>query len=212
EVGNDILFVENLSKPGVFKNLTFSVNKNDKIAFLAENSVIITSLFNILAGKDTNYTGKFKWGITTSTGFLPQENKEYFNKELSLVDWLRQYSKEDQTESFIRGWLGRMLFSGEESLKKCNVLSGGEKVRCMFAKLMLESPNVLVLEDPTNHLDLESITALNEGMTSYKGNILFSSHDAELLETVANRIISFEKDGTIIDKMISYEEFLDSKE
>ena len=212
EVGNDILFVENLSKPGLFENLTFSVNKNDKIAFLAENSVIITALFNILAGKDTEYTGKFKWGITTSTGFLPQENKEYFNKDLSLIDWLRQYSEEDQTESFIRGWLGRMLFSGEESLKKCNVLSGGEKVRCMFAKLMLEAPNILVLEDPTNHLDLESITALNEGMKAYKGNILFSSHDAELLETVANRIISFEKNGTILDRMTTYEEFLESKE
>ena len=163
EVGNDILFVEKLSKPGVFENLTFTVNKNDKIAFLAENSVIITTLFNILSGKDTDYTGKFKWGITTSVGYLPQENKEYFDKDLSLIDWLRQYSEEDQTESFIRGWLGRMLFSGEESLKKCNVLSGGEKVRCMFAKLMLEVPNILVLEDPTNHLDLESITALNEG-------------------------------------------------
>lgn len=212
EVGNNILFVEKLSKPGLFENLTFSVNKNDKIAFLAENSMIITSLFNILSGKDTDYTGKFKWGITTSVGFLPQDNKEYFDKDYSLIDWLRQYSKEDQTESFIRGWLGRMLFSGEESLKKCNVLSGGEKVRCMFAKLMLECPNVLMLEDPTNHLDLESITALNEGLTAYKGNILFSSHDAELLETVANRIISFRKDGTIIDKMTTYEEFLDSFE
>lgn len=212
EVGNDILFVEKLSKPGLFENLTFSVNKNDKIAFLAENSMIITTLFNILSGKDKDYTGKFKWGITTSVGFLPQDNKEYFDKECSLIDWLRQYSKEDQTESFIRGWLGRMLFSGEESLKKCNVLSGGEKVRCMFAKLMLECPNILMLEDPTNHLDLESITALNEGLTAYKGNILFSSHDAELLETVANRIISFRKDGTIIDKMTTYEEFLNSFE
>ncbi len=174
--------------------------------------MIITTLFNILSGKDKDYTGKFKWGITTSVGFLPQDNKEYFDKECSLIDWLRQYSKEDQTESFIRGWLGRMLFSGEESLKKCNVLSGGEKVRCMFAKLMLECPNILMLEDPTNHLDLESITALNEGLTAYKGNILFSSHDAELLETVANRIISFRKDGTIIDKMTTYEEFLDSFE
>ena len=209
EVGNDILFVEKLSKPGLFENLTFSVNKNDKIAFLAENSMIITTLFNILSGKDTDYTGKFKWGITTSVGFLPQDNKEYFEKSLSLIDWLRQYSEEDQTESFIRGWLGRMLFSGEESLKKCNVLSGGEKVRCMFAKLMLECPNILMLEDPTNHLDLESITALNEGMTNYKGNILFSSHDAELLETVANRIIMFNKDGSIIDKMSTYEEFLE---
>ena len=212
EVGNDILFVEKLSKPGVFENLTFTVNKNDKIAFLAENSVVITTLFNILSGKDTDYTGKFKWGITTSVGYLPQDNKEYFDKDLSLIDWLRQYSEEDQTESFIRGWLGRMLFSGEESLKKCNVLSGGEKVRCMFAKLMLESPNILMLEDPTNHLDLESITALNEGMINYKGNILFSSHDAELLETVANRIISFNKDGSIVDRMMNYEEFLEKFE
>ena len=209
EVGNDILFVENLSKPGIFENLSFTVNKNDKIAFLSENSQQITALFNILSGKDTDYTGKFKWGITTSVGFLMQDNKEYFSSELSLVDWLRQYSKEDQTETFIRGWLGRMLFSGEESLKKCCVLSGGEKVRCMFSKLMLEAPNILCLEDPTNHLDLESITALNEGMINYKGNILFSSHDAELLQTVANRIISFNKDGSYLDKVTDYESFLE---
>ena len=210
EVGNDILFVEKLSKPGVFENLTFTVNKNDKIAFFSENSQQITALFNILSGKDTDYTGKFKWGITTSVGFLMQDNKEYFSSELSLVDWLRQYSKEDQTETFIRGWLGRMLFSGEESLKKCCVLSGGEKVRCMFSKLMLESPNILCFEDPTNHLDLESITALNEGMINYKGNILFSSHDAELLQTVANRIISFNRDGSYTDKVTDYESFLET--
>ena len=210
EVGNDILSVNGLTKKGVFENLTFTVNKGDKIAFLAENSVIITSLFNILYGIDTDYEGSFKWGITTSVGYLPQDNKTYFDKDLSLIDWLRQYSPDDQTETFIRGFLGRMLFSGEESLKKCNVLSGGEKVRCMLSKLMLESPNILVMEDPTNHLDLESITALNEGMTSFKGNILFSSHDAELLQTVANRIISFE-DGKIVDKMTTYEDYLDSK-
>ena len=208
EVGNDILIVEHLTKEGLFKDLTFTVNKNDKIAFLAENSLQITALFNILSGKDTDFEGKFKWGITTNVGYLFQDNKELFDKDLNLVDWLRQYSKEDQTETFIRGWLGRMLFSGEESLKKCNVLSGGEKVRCNFAKLMLESPNILVLEDPTNHLDLESITALNEGMTNYKGNILFSSHDAELLQTVANRIISFNLDGTYVDKLTTYEEFI----
>jgi len=208
EVGNDILIVEHLTKEGFFNDLTFTVNKNDKIAFLAENSMQITTLFNILSGNDTDYKGKFKWGITTNVGYLFQDNKELFDKDLNLVDWLRQYSKEDQTETFIRGWLGRMLFSGEESLKKCNVLSGGEKVRCNFAKLMLECPNILVLEDPTNHLDLESITALNEGMTNYKGNILFSSHDAELLETVANRIISFNKDGSYVDKMTTYEEFI----
>ena len=210
EVGNDILTVEKLSKPGVFENLSFTVNKNDKIAFLSENSLHIQTLFNILSGKDTDYTGKFKWGITTSVGFLPQDNKEYFDTEYSLIDWLRQYSPEDQTETFIRGWLGRMLFSGEESLKKSNVLSGGEKVRCMFAKIMLESPNILMFEDPTNHLDLESITALNEGMKNFKGNILFSSHDAELLQTVANRIIAFNTDGTIVDRMTTYEEFIEN--
>ena len=183
-----------------------------RVALIGNPNCGKTTLFNILSGKDTDYTGKFKWGITTNTGFLPQENKEYFDKQLSLIDWLRQYSVEDQTESFIRGWLGRMLFSGEESLKKCNVLSGGEKVRCMLSKLMLECPNILVLEDPTNHIDLESITALNEGMTNYKGNILFSSHDAELLQTVANRIIKFNNDGTIIDKMTTYEEFLEEYE
>ena len=139
-----------------------------------------------------------------------QDNKEFFSDErLDLINWLRQFSPDDQTESFIRGWLGRMLFSGEESMKKSTVLSGGEKVRCILAKMMLESGNVLIMEDPTNHLDLESITALNEGMTSFKGNILFSSHDAELLETVANRIISFEGNG-IKDKMTTYEEYLDS--
>ncbi len=210
EVGNDILMVEGLTKEGLFENLSFTVRKGDKIAFLAENTMIITTLFNILEGKDTDYKGTFKWGVTTQRGFLMQENKEYFNKELSLIDWLRQYSPQDQTETFIRGWLGRMLFSGEESMKMCNVLSGGEKVRCMFAKLMLEGGNVLVLEDPTNHLDLESITALNEGMTNYKGNILFSSHDAELLETVANRIISFESNGKIVDKITTYEDYIES--
>jgi ATPase subunit of ABC transporter with duplicated ATPase domains len=212
EVGNDILFVENLSKPGVFNNLTFTVNKNDKIAFLSENTHQIQALFNILAGKDEDYTGKFKWGITTSLGYLPQDNKEYFDKDLTLIDWLRQYSVEDQHESFIRGWLGRMLFSGDEAMKKCNVLSGGEKVRCLFAKIMLEAPNILMFEDPTNHLDLESITALNEGMSNFKGNILFSSHDAELLQTVANRIISFNADGTITDRLTTYEEFLGLEE
>lgn len=211
EVGNDILVVENLTKKGLFENLSFTVRKNDKIAFLAENTMIITTLFNILEGREEADSGTFKWGITTQRGFLMQDNKEYFNKDLSLIDWLRQYSPQDQTETFIRGWLGRMLFSGEESMKKCNVLSGGEKVRCMFAKIMLEGGNVLVFEDPTNHLDLESITALNEGMINFKGNILFSSHDAELLNTVANRIISFESNGKIIDKITTYEEFIEQK-
>ncbi|MGL4949291.1 MAG: ABC-F family ATP-binding cassette domain-containing protein [Anaeroplasmataceae bacterium] len=209
EVGNDILMVEGLTKKGLFENLSFTVGKNDKIAFLSENSMIVTTLFNILAGLEEADSGTFKWGVTTSLGHLMQDNKEYFTKPATLIDWLREYSKEDKAESFIRGWLGRMLFSGEESLKKCNVLSGGEKVRCMLAKLMLEGANVLMLEDPTNHLDLESITALNEGMINYKGNILFSSHDSELLNTVANRIISFEKDK-VVDKFTTYDEYIDS--
>lgn len=210
EVGNDILIVGNLTKKGLFENLSFTVRKGDKIAFLAENSMIITTLFNILLGKEEADSGSYKWGITTSVSYLMQDNKEFFSDErLDLINWLRQFSPDDQTESFIRGWLGRMLFSGEESMKKSTVLSGGEKVRCILAKMMLESGNVLIMEDPTNHLDLESITALNEGMTSFKGNILFSSHDAELLETVANRIISFEGNG-IKDKMTTYEEYLDS--
>lgn len=210
EVGNDILIVDNLTKKGLFENLSFTVRKGDKIAFLAENSMIITTLFNILLGKEEADSGSYKWGITTSVSYLMQDNKEFFSDErLDLINWLRQFSPDDQTESFIRGWLGRMLFSGEESMKKSTVLSGGEKVRCILAKMMLESGNVLIMEDPTNHLDLESITALNEGMTSFKGNVLFSSHDAELLETVANRIISFEGKG-IKDKMTTYEEYLDS--
>lgn len=210
EVGNDILIVDNLTKKGLFENLSFTVRKGDKIAFLAENSMIITTLFSILLGKEEADSGSYKWGITTSVSYLMQDNKEFFSDErLDLINWLRQFSPDDQTESFIRGWLGRMLFSGEESMKKSTVLSGGEKVRCILAKMMLESGNVLIMEDPTNHLDLESITALNEGMTSFKGNILFSSHDAELLETVANRIISFEGNG-IKDKMTTYEEYLDS--
>lgn len=210
EVGNDILIVDNLTKNGLFENLSFTVRKGDKIAFLAENSMIITTLFNILLGKEEADSGSYKWGITTSVSYLMQDNKEFFSDErLDLINWLRQFSPDDQTESFIRGWLGRMLFSGEESMKKSTVLSGGEKVRCILAKMMLESGNVLIMEDPTNHLDLESITALNEGMTSFKGNVLFSSHDAELLETVANRIISFEGNG-IKDKMTTYEEYLDS--
>ncbi len=210
EVGNDILIVENLTKKGLFENLSFTVRKGDKIAFLSENSMVITTLFNILLGKEEADSGSFKWGITTSVSYLMQDNKEFFSDErLDLINWLRQFSPDDQTESFIRGWLGRMLFSGEESMKKSTVLSGGEKVRCILAKMMLESGNVLIMEDPTNHLDLESITALNEGMTSFKGNILFSSHDAELLETVANRIISFEG-SQIKDKMTTYEEYLDS--
>jgi ATPase subunit of ABC transporter with duplicated ATPase domains len=140
-----------------------------------------------------------------------QDNKEYFTKEMTLIDWLRQYSKEDQTETFIRQYLGRVLFAGEEATKSCTVLSGGEKIRCILAKLMVECPNVLVFEDPTNHLDLESITSLNEGMTNFKGNILYSSHDRELLSTVANRIIKFNLDGTWEDRLSNYDDFMEKE-
>ena len=211
EVGNDILFVEHLTKKGLFNDLSFTVRKNDKIAFLAENTMQITALFNILEGKDEDYEGSFKWGVTTKRGFLMQNNKEYFSSKENLIDFLRNYSPNEQNETFIRGYLGRVLFTSDDALKSVDVLSGGERIRILFAKLMLECPNVLIFEDPTNHLDLESITSLNEGMNNYKGNILFSSHDHELLETVSNRIIKLNLDGTYEDKMQTYDEFMEGE-
>jgi len=212
EVGNDILEVNGLTKNGVFENLTFSVNKNDKIAILSENSLVITTLFNILSGKEQADSGTFKWGVTTKQSFLMQDNKELFsNPSLNLITWLRQFSPEDETESFLRSWLGRVLFTGDEATKNSTVLSGGEKIRCTLAKIMLEQANVLCFEDPTNHLDLESISALNDGMINYKGNILFSSHDAELLNTVANRLIVIEDGKKVFDKETTYEEYMEEK-
>jgi ATPase subunit of ABC transporter with duplicated ATPase domains len=212
EVGNDILEVNGITKNGVFENLTFSVNKNDKIAILSENSLVITTLFNILSGKEQADSGTFKWGVTTKQSFLMQDNKELFsNPSLNLITWLRQFSPEDETESFLRSWLGRVLFTGDEATKNSTVLSGGEKIRCTLAKIMLEQANVLCFEDPTNHLDLESISALNDGMINYKGNILFSSHDAELLNTVANRLIVIEDGKKVFDKETTYEEYMEEK-
>lgn len=210
EAGNDILFVENLSKEGAFKNLSFVANKGDKIAFLSDKSTTITALFDILAGKDTDYTGKFWFGKTITKSYMPQNYNEFFDgKTINLVEWLAQYSKEkDQT--FLRGWLGRMLFRGDEALKEANVLSGGEKVRCMLSKMMLTSGNFLMFDEPTNHLDLESITALNTGMTNYKGNILFSTHDHELMQTVANRIIRI-NDVKEYDKYTTYDDYLEEE-
>ncbi len=207
EVGNDILFVENLTVNGLFENLSFTVNKNDKIGLISSNSLVITALFNVLSGKIKPDGGTFKWGVTTSLSYLPQANDEFFNVDLTLVDWLRQYS-DDQNETFIRGFLGRMLFSGEEALKKSNVLSGGEKVRCMLSRMMLSGSNVLLLDEPTNHLDLESIQSLNKGMSMFRGNMLFTTHDAEIMQTVGNRFILIEKDK-VIDKVCTYEEFCD---
>jgi len=209
EIGKEILKVENLTKKGMFKNLSFNVEKDQKIVFLSSNSLVLTTLFNILAGKEEADSGTIRWGKTIKFSYLPQDNREYFDGcHLSIVDWLRQFSK-DQAESYIRGWLGRMLFSGEESLKEVNVLSGGEKVRCMLAKIMLESGNFLILDEPTNHLDLESITSLNKGMTNFKGAMLFATGDQEIIETTANRIIDIVDENTIIDKQMSYEEYME---
>lgn len=207
EIGNEVLLVENLTKKGLFENVSFIVNKGDKIAFLSDNALVSTALFNILSGEDEDFEGTFKWGKTITTSYLPQNNNKYFeNCDLSLVDWLGQYSKEHD-ETFLRSWLGRMLFSGQDALKKAKVLSGGERVRCMLSRMMLTSGNVLLMDEPTNHLDLESITALNNGMISFKGSILFTSHDQEVTQTVANRIICINKTKEY-DKQIKYDEYL----
>ncbi|AVM23634.1 ABC-F family ATP-binding cassette domain-containing protein [Bacillus pumilus] len=216
EIGNDVLQVEGLSKTidgvKVLDNVSFIMNREDKIAFLSRNELAVSTLFKILAGEMEPDSGTFKWGVTTSQAFFPKDNSEYFEgNDVDLVDWLRQYSPNDQSESFLRGFLGRMLFSGEEVKKKASVLSGGEKVRCMLSKMMLSGANVLLLDEPTNHLDLESITALNNGLMSFKGAMLFSSHDHQFVETVANRIIEVTPNG-IVDKQTTYDEFLSDQE
>jgi ATPase subunit of ABC transporter with duplicated ATPase domains len=216
EVGNEILFVDNVSysEEGteLLKNITFRVNKEDKIAIVGENELAITALFKILAGEIEPSEGEIKWGVTTSQSYFPKDNTAFFaDCDLDLINWLRQYSV-DQTESYLRGFLGRMLFSGEDALKPAKVLSGGEKVRCMLSRMMMRGSNVLLLDQPTNHLDLESITALNNGLIAFKGNILFASHDHQFIQTVANRIIEIKEDGTIIDKMMTYDEYLEQKE
>ncbi|HVW97469.1 MAG TPA: ATP-binding cassette domain-containing protein [Mucilaginibacter sp.] len=214
DAGDQILQVENLSKSlngeVLFDNVTFLVNKNDKTAFLSQNSLATTALYNILTGKDKDYTGEFKWGVTINAADIPIDNSEYFDgNDENLIDWLREFSPGEKDDQFIRGFLGRMLFSGEEVLKKSNVLSGGEKMRCMFSRMMLQSPNLLMLDEPTNHLDLESITALNNGMKDFRGTILFTSRDHELVETVANRIIELTPGGTL-DKLMTYDEYINS--
>ncbi|WP_420951241.1 ABC-F family ATP-binding cassette domain-containing protein [Bacillus licheniformis] len=215
EIGNDVLVVKDLSKTidgvKVLDSVSFMMNKENKIAFTGRNELAATTLFKILAGEMEPDSGSFKWGVTTSQAFFPKDNSEYFeNSDLNLVDWLRQFSPHDQSESFLRGFLGRMLFSGEEVLKKASVLSGGEKVRCMLSKMMLSGANVLMLDEPTNHLDLESITALNNGLISFKGAMLFTSHDHQFVQTIANRIIEITPNG-IVDKQMSYDEFLEDK-
>ncbi|MBO7187589.1 MAG: ATP-binding cassette domain-containing protein [Clostridia bacterium] len=210
EIGNDILFVENLTKKGYFEDVSFIVNKNEKIGFVSDNSKATTMLFDILAGKEEPDSGSYKWGGTIKTTYLPENNDEFFDGvTLNLIDWLSQYSY-DQYVEFVRGWLGRMLFSADEALKEVRVLSGGEKVRCMLAKMMLEAGNFMIMDEPTNHLDLESITSLNDGLVKFKGCMLFTSHDQELMNTVANRIIEINGTKTF-DKLVNYDEYLKIK-
>lgn len=215
EAGAQLLNVENISKAidgeTVLNDVSFMVAKGDKIAFVGPDGLAKTTLFKILMGELTADSGDFKWGVTTSQAYFPKDNSAYFDDvNLNLVDWLRQFSR-DQEETFIRGFLGRMLFSGEETQKEANVLSGGEKVRCMLAKMMLSGANVLILDEPTNHLDLESITSLNTGMTNYEGTMLFVSHDHQFIQTVANRIIEITPKG-IVDRRMTYDEYLESSE
>ena len=210
EPGKEILKVENLSKTingeKILNNISFTVKPNDKIAFLADNENAKTILFQILAGELEPDSGTVSYGTTITTNYFPKDNNYLFNCDLSITDWLRQYSK-DPDETYVRSFLGRMLFSGEEALKKVNVLSGGEKVRCVLSKMMLSGANLLIFDEPTNHLDMESITALNEGMTKYKGIILFTSHDHQLTQTVANRIIDLKQDK-LVDREVTYNEYL----
>ncbi len=214
EAGDQILQIEGLRKELngelLFSNINLMVNKGDKIAILSENSLATTAFYDILTGRDKDYKGEFKWGVTINTADIPNDNSAYFEgKDENLIDWLREYSDADKDEQFIRSFLGRMLFSGEEVLKKSSVLSGGEKMRCMFSRMMLQQANVLLFDEPTNHLDLESITALNNGMKDFRGVILFTSRDHELTETVANRIVEITPGG-VIDKLMTYDEYINS--
>lgn len=216
EVGNDVLLVEGISKTidgkKVLDNISFMIRPHEKVAFVGKDEIARTTLFQILMGEMELDAGTFKWGVTTKTAYFPKDNNEYFDGcQDSLIEWLRPYAKEgEQYDSDIRGWLGRMLFSGEEALKAANVLSGGEKVRCMLCKMMMSGANVMILDEPTNHLDLESITALNEGLTDYKGTLLFDSHDHQFVQTIADRIIEI-LPGGIIDRQMTYDEYIDDE-
>lgn len=218
EIGNDLLRVENISKTidgkQVLSNISFNLGREDKVAFVSRNDVAISTLFKIIMGEMEPDSGSFQWGITTSQAYLPKDtSSEFDGSSMTILDWLRQYaSKEENDNTFLRSFLGRMLFSGEEVLKEVNVLSGGEKVRCMLSKLMLSKANVLVLDDPTNHLDLESITSLNNGLIDFKGSVLFGSHDHQFIQTVANRIIELTPNGVVDRAETTYDEFLENKD
>jgi ATPase subunit of ABC transporter with duplicated ATPase domains len=211
EAGDQILEVKHLRKTlddrVLFDHVDFNVQRGDKIAVISRDSLAITAFFEIINGEQPADEGQFRWGVTISKAYLPNDNSRYFaGVDLNLVDWLRQFS-EEKDESFIRGFLGRMLFSGEESQKKASVLSGGEKMRCMISRLILSKANLLVLDEPTNHLDLESITAFNNGLKAYRGTVLFASHDHEFVQTVANRIVELTPRG-IIDRQMNYDDYL----
>ncbi|MGL5440646.1 MAG: ABC-F family ATP-binding cassette domain-containing protein [Filifactoraceae bacterium] len=215
ELGNDLLEVENISLTvsgqKLLDNVSFTLGRNDKVVFLSNNEQVITALFKVIMGEIQPDSGSYKWGVTTSTSYLPRDYNEYFDDHNeNLIDWLREYSIE-KTETFIRGFLGRMLFSGDEVLKSASVLSGGEKVRCMLSKMMVANSNVLVMDDPTNHLDLESITALNEGLIKFSGSILFSSHDHEFINTIATRVIEITPNG-VVDRIGNFDDYLENEE
>ena len=216
EAGDQILDVKGLEKTKdgelLFSNIDLNLKKGDKVAVLSKNSLAITEFFEILAGNVEADKGTVAWGVTTNQSHMPLDNTKFFQEDISLVDWLRQFTKNDEErhEEFMRGFLGRMLFSGDEALKSCKVLSGGEKMRCMFSRMMLQKANILLLDEPTNHLDLESITTLNNSLSNFKGNLLLSSHDHEMLSTVCNRIIELTPNG-IIDREMTYDEYLADK-
>ncbi|MGM0238258.1 ABC-F family ATP-binding cassette domain-containing protein [Enterococcus sp. AZ103] len=215
EIGNDLLQVDDVSVTidgkKILDNISFTLNKDDKVAFVAENDLVTTTLFKVIMGDLTPDRGTVRWGVTTSQAYLPKDPSKEFDTNLTILDWLRQYaSKEEDDNTFLRSFLGRMLFSGDEVLKPVNVLSGGEKVRCMLSKLMLAKSNVLVLDDPTNHLDLESISALNDGLMAYKGSLLFASHDHQFIQTIANRIIAISDSGLVDRAETTYDEFLEN--
>ena len=217
EVGNQILNIEKLTKSVdgrvLFKDVTFTVNKGDKIALLSRDPLAVTNFFNIITAETTADSGSYEWGSTVTHAYLPQENSQFFNGQDNLMDWLRQFVPDhvkDVDEPFLRGFLGKMLFSGEDVLKKTNVLSGGEKVRCMLSRMMLQNPNVILLDQPTNHLDLESIQSFNEQCTDYKGIVLLTSHDHTFMQTVANRIIELTPKG-IIDRLTTFDEYLEDE-
>lgn len=215
EIGNDLLQVDNVSVTVdgklILDKISFTLNKDDKVAFIANNDIVTTTLFKVIMGEITPDTGTVRWGVTTNQSYLPKDNSREFDNDLTILDWLRQFaSKEEDDNTFLRSFLGRMLFSGDEVLKPVSVLSGGEKVRCMLSKLMLSKANVLVLDDPTNHLDLESITALNDGLMGFTGSILFASHDHQFIQTLANRIIAISDKGVVDRAETTYDEFLEN--